>query len=156
LVFVVRRWPLFYYRSSGGDAKGAGRCTKCHSRSTDEDGITRFAWQATQHPPMLKEYTWYSHAPHVGEGDNETCGLCHQLDEDTEVLDAYNADAGPSAYISNFAPVNQEICGTCHGKNLQASEQCITCHNYHISPKAMESHQSMKLLETAFNTIDEP
>ena len=139
--------------ASGGDAKGAGRCTKCHSRNIDDDGILRFAWHSTQHPPMLREYTWYSHAPHIGKGANETCVMCHQLDKDTDVLASYDEDAEPSAFISNFSPVTQEVCGTCHGDNLQASDQCITCHNYHVSPTMIEKHQQAQQIEAVFNTI---
>ncbi len=123
-------------KAKPGKAKGAGRCSKCHSQITDESGLRSLAWTSLQANPLDRNFTRYRHVDHIGPDKQEVCVDCHVRAEDNDVLSAYLMDADTAEYVSNFEPLEIETCTTCHAPQNQASDQCLTCHYYHVSPLA--------------------
>ncbi len=132
-----------------GKAKGAGRCSKCHSQIFDEFGKRKIAWSASQLKPVQADFTRFSHAGHESPGNESVCTDCHQPVEKGEFLSAYATDGAPAAYVSSFSPIDAQTCSTCHAQDRQASDQCLKCHNYHVTaqPGVAKTHALTKSVQ---------
>jgi len=118
-----------------GKARGAGRCSKCHSQIFDANGKGKIAWSASQLKPVQADFTRFSHAEHESPGKEDVCTDCHQPIEKGEFMSAYATDAKPATYVSSFSPIDAQTCSSCHAQDRQASDQCLNCHNYHVAAK---------------------
>ena len=136
-------------KAKPGKAKGAGRCSKCHSQITDDEGMRSLAWNSLRANPLDQDFTRYRHADHVGPDKQEVCIDCHIRAEDSDVLSAYAEDAELGKYASNFEPLAIETCTTCHAPQDQASDECLTCHYYHVSPVVGFSAEKLEVFEAA-------
>ena len=77
-------------------------------------------------------FTRFVHEPHLSVSTGKGCGTCHQLDSAAKYLKAFET-RDPNSFESNFKPISQSVCGTCHKKS-EAGESCVQCHNYHAEP----------------------
>jgi hypothetical protein len=50
-------------------------------------------------------------------------------------------DRNPATFTSNFAPLDQATCRTCHQAGA-ASNSCLNCHNYHVHPAGLQGVQA--------------
>ena len=119
--------------ADAGKAQGAGRCTKCHSEIIDQDGLRRIAWRSLEADPLIRRYTHYLHADHVGDDKVEICVDCHVQAKDSDILSAYKDEASAMEFVSNFQPLTIDTCSGCHAPEQQSSDTCVTCHRYHVA-----------------------
>jgi hypothetical protein len=125
-------------RSAGpGEAKGAGRCTKCHSIE-QYDGSMLINWQARQPQPEYHDFTRFRHQPHLQLNTAEACTLCHKLQQEqpaeaakSKFLQSFLSSNEPAVFTGNFAAMDKTTCDTCHSAD-SAGQSCVTCHNYHV------------------------
>ena len=120
--------------SDPGKARGAGRCTKCHSQIQGVAGQISLAWASRRGDPLRNMYTRFMHADHLGDrlGAEEICEDCHQRTMESNILSAYEPGASESAFSSNYQPLQVAQCTECHAPGQQASDSCLSCHNYHV------------------------
>ena len=110
--------------------KSPGYCVKCHSIDKAGEKALRINWRAKGPASNVRSFTRYRHSPHFSLLDEKGCLSCHRLDPEAKYLEGFK-DFNPSAFASNFQPVEKAVCASCHTKN-GASDKCLTCHNYHI------------------------
>ncbi|WP_149499510.1 cytochrome c3 family protein [Roseiconus lacunae] len=101
-------------------------CVRCHPGATHLPA----SWEATPTVGGKRDFTKFSHRPHLNVSALGQCTHCHQvatLPTDPSVT----ASGGGLATFPDFAPLGQQTCAACHRKNA-ASDRCTTCHHYHI------------------------
>lgn len=112
------------------DKDATGRCTKCHSVETGDDGSVRINWQPERNRTGDAGFTTFAHMPHFSLLDGKGCLTCHKLDESKD-LEAAKNSAEPQPPASSFQPVAKATCAKCHGEG-GAPQECGHCHNYHV------------------------
>jgi hypothetical protein len=118
------------------DPRAPGRCTKCHSVETVDNGH-RVQWTGAR-PNMHKNaFTVFSHTAHLSLLGKEGCLSCHALDDDADFAAGFK-DRDPNSFTSNFRSIERKTCAGCHTA-AKAGDSCVTCHDYHIGnfPPAM-------------------
>lgn len=121
------------------NSETAGRCMKCHTLDRLADGGLAVNWRGARPRESLREFTHFSHAPHLTLlGGGESCGECHAVESHFDLLDRdfVNPDWSPStdssmSLTSGLRSLSRERCVECHTAS-RAGEGCLTCHNYHI------------------------
>jgi hypothetical protein len=123
-----------------GEARGPGRCTKCHSRTGSDIAEPRLIWAAFQPETRRRGLTRFRHSPHLQLGSQEACLECHRPNADNEseraksrYLEAYLDDVNNSVPDGNFVAIEKQTCGNCHAPEA-AGDGCLICHNYHVDP----------------------
>ncbi len=97
-----------------------GYCAQCHRLDgNDKSASFTIRWQSFSHEPAAKSFTKFSHRPHLIQPQLADCTHCHEMSS--------------SSAISNFAPLSKSACTSCHTPKA-AGDQCLKCHNYHVSP----------------------
>jgi hypothetical protein len=120
-----------------GEAKGPGRCTKCHSLE-QAAGRPLINWRARQPQPQQHDFTRFRHQPHLQLDEAQACTLCHKLrDEEpgegakSKFLQSFLRDIAPDSATGNFAAMDKTTCSACHSA-AAAGQSCVICHNYHV------------------------
>ncbi|WP_339744164.1 hypothetical protein [uncultured Rubinisphaera sp.] len=128
-----------------------GRCMKCHTFDKTSKGSFAINWETSHERQTTKEFTFFSHGPHLTfmnketqSSNNETrriqdCQSCHPLNpaEPQFVNEAFSdTDGMPHAnrnYHSTLGLISpsKQNCAQCHQKQF-AGDNCLQCHNYHI------------------------
>ncbi len=110
--------------------KAPGMCAKCHSIDKAGERGFRVNWSPRQPALNVRDFTIFSHAPHFSLLDEKGCMTCHQLAKDADYPASYK-NSDPKTFESNFGSIPKTLCADCHTEG-RASNQCLTCHNYHI------------------------
>ncbi|MCC9603025.1 cytochrome c family protein [Stieleria sp. JC731] len=97
-------------------------CVDCHS------GATRLpaSWEAIPSVGGKRDFTKFSHRPHLNVSQLGQCTYCHKVSEGHGDVEG---EHDPS--LVDFEPLERQTCAACHTKNA-ASDSCTTCHRYHI------------------------
>ncbi|MCE9528696.1 MAG: hypothetical protein K8R36_21840 [Planctomycetales bacterium] len=95
-----------------------GYCVQCHTIESEAatKGLT-IHWQPSLRDPAHKSFTKFSHRPHLIQPQLADCTHCHEM----------------SQSAVGFAPLSKAACASCHTPTA-AGDQCLKCHNYHVSP----------------------
>ena len=112
---------------------GPGLCATCHSPiSPAARSSHAYLWKA-QAPTQraTKNFTRFSHQPHLTLNDLQDCTQCHVVAE--SVVDHGGND---------FQPFTKSQCATCHS-DTTAGNRCTTCHNYHVHPATWASPRGL-------------
>lgn len=120
--------PLIF--SVLSDRETPGKCAKCHSIDDMGNGKRVVNWMPKQNVMDLKAFTRFSHGSHFSLLDEEGCLTCHKFAKDSNYATGYK-DFDPQTFVSNFVGMPKKLCAECH-RERQASNNCLTCHNYHI------------------------
>lgn len=108
-----------------------GRCTKCHSVDATESGGRLVHWEGAE-PPVGRQFTEFSHKPHLRMPLGKGCRECHALNPDAKYLESYATDQlDPFSFESDHRPMLRQDCATCHNRR-EAGDSCTLCHAYHI------------------------
>ena len=117
------------------DAQGS--CTKCHSVDDNKGKgrLVNFAQASVNN--KQGRLTNFIHEPHLGivgtgtgSQENSGCLTCHKLEKGRPYVKSYE-QGNPLNFASEFGTVKNELCQTCHTKNV-ARQDCLLCHKYHI------------------------
>jgi hypothetical protein len=125
------KWPKLW--ETLGDTNAPGRCTYCHSvEQSLSQGVTSHVinWHAKK-PTNHASFTKFKHASHLTVMKDGGCGSCHRFDPDSPFVEDYE-QLDPGKFTSNFLSIDKEQCVECH-TDQQAGEDCLACHNYHIT-----------------------
>ena len=123
--------PLFEKLTSS--TTGIGLCSSCHTIDRKVDFGFEANWKAQYRDPSVREFTKFSHGPHLLQMN---CSDCHLLDESTNKTEQFiGFDGGLTK--SNFFPITKIGCAKCHAEG-QAENSCTTCHNYHVGSAALK------------------
>jgi len=94
-----------------------GYCTQCHAISQGSSaGSIAIHWSALHRDPAQKSFTKFSHRPHLIQPQLADCSHCHEI----------------ASTVTGFAQLSKAACTSCHTPTA-AGDQCLKCHNYHIS-----------------------
>ena len=126
---------LFEKMTSAVD--GVGLCRSCHTvdqlQSSGTEALFTTNWAARYRDATLRDFTKFSHGPHLLNAD---CDSCHKLDPGSSNIEKF-AHFSASHSSSNFEPITKNQCASCHAEG-RADNSCTTCHSYHLGTKAMK------------------
>ena len=134
--------PMHQLYRSLSRVSAVGRCLKCHTIESGEQGEAHVNWHTYRQPPATS-LTTYTHRPHMVMLRDEACLQCHVLGAAEEHRgpetifrpEFVAADGcprlGSHEFRPNFQPMNKAICATCHTTG-RVTQGCTTCHNYHV------------------------
>lgn len=122
--------PLFDTLTSA--TTGIGLCSSCHTVDRQLDSSFATNWKAEYRNPAVREFTKFSHGPHLLL---QNCNDCHVLDINSEKTQQFVGFDG-GLIKSNFFPISRISCAKCHAEG-QADNSCTTCHNYHVGSAAL-------------------
>ncbi|TWT54381.1 Doubled CXXCH motif [Rubripirellula amarantea] len=103
--------------------KAVKACLQCHAGAASYAGL----WKSEPLVGSRSQFTKFSHTPHLNIASLSDCKACHQVQSGLDVSTI------SSESIAEFVPIEQQDCAACHHKNA-ASDSCVDCHRYHISP----------------------
>ena len=116
---------ILLLRSQLEASSAGGACVKCHAGMQPDLSRSLPRWASA---PAERTFVRFSHRPHLLEPALKSCVTCHSLPG--------TADANDFALTSSgFRLIAKETCAACHA-NGAASDSCLTCHNYHVTPPA--------------------
>ena len=134
----------------GFDTTGAGKCLKCHTLDSGDDGSMRINWSPATADPSSRPITKFRHSSHIRlpemirENDmqvNASCASCHQLETSPDNVGAYRElfsaeNHNPHQFRSGFQQLMLNNCAECHTEN-RAGDSCLQCHQYHATPSPL-------------------
>ena len=112
-------------------ATAAGNCRSCHTVDRLENDAFAFRWGGTTRDASAREFTKFSHRPHLTLPQLQDCQHCHQLDTTKSLTGAFDGFDGLVG-VSNFAVVTKADCAACH-RSGRTDSGCMQCHNYHVA-----------------------
>lgn len=118
-----------------------GQCMRCHTVD-NVDGQITINWKALHQPPKDRQFTVFTHIPHMKVLKQDECDTCHRLDENAEYKASYK-DRNPFTFASNFKAVQKQTCIQCHN-TAKVGDTCVTCHEYHRA-QAFDSNQQPRV-----------
>jgi hypothetical protein len=99
-------------------ATSIGYCAQCHTLGSDANAAKHsIQWRSSHQDSQAKPFTKFSHRPHLIQPQLGDCSHCHEM----------------STTGGGFAPLTKSACISCHTP-AAAGDQCLKCHNYHVSP----------------------
>ena len=142
---LVRAWSDFVAANANADtalatrslfdaltsATSAGNCRSCHTVDRLGNNAFAFRWDATTRDASAREFTKFSHRPHLTLPQLQDCQHCHQLDVTKSLVGAFEGFDG-LAGVSNFVAVTKADCAACHQAG-SSDNGCMQCHNYHVT-----------------------
>lgn len=113
-----------------------GNCTSCHSLDDNplEPETKLVNWNVGYRTTNIRQFTKFSHRPHLVENSGKDCQSCHEINKEVKVAENYalaNYLRGVTKCQSEFHPISKDNCASCHKFN-GASQSCTQCHNYHV------------------------
>lgn len=114
----------------------AGTCAKCHTIDRESESHV-IHWRATYRDPTVRDFTVFSHAPHLVGPTQSNCSDCHILDGSRSNAHMFASD-NPYSFQSNFATMKVGLCATCHREG-GTSNSCTTCHSYHVGSRVISA-----------------
>ena len=113
----------------------AGSCGRCHTVDSGFEGSLTTNWSPIFRDPSVRQFTRFSHQPHLIQPQTSDCTSCHQLDLTRNTATQF-ASRDPHPWTGNFLPITKSTCAACHHEN-GASNRCTECHNYHVGSKVI-------------------
>jgi hypothetical protein len=107
-----------------------GLCATCHSVDQTEGGQLSINWRAFDPTTQPREFTKFSHGPHLLLPQLADCTQCHATDNRVTAA-ATHTGWDPHRFASEFLPVSKSQCAQCHTATA-AGDRCQSCHNYHV------------------------
>ncbi len=117
-----------------------GRCVKCHTIDERMEGGAEVNWRAFR-STQTHEFTKFDHSAHMTPLENQTCVQCHVFKVDDGPVyspfrpEFFHSNQTPNLVhqvrSSEFAPIQKASCTECHNPTA-ATDDCLSCHNYHI------------------------
>jgi len=104
-------------------------CASCHSIDTSGDHYA-INWQTQYRDTSRRQFTQFSHRPHLVQPRLADCQHCHKLSAAGGVLSNYHS-TDPMAHAHDFAPITKSTCVSCHASTASA-QRCTLCHSYHV------------------------
>ncbi len=134
----------------GIDTTGAGKCLKCHTLDSGDDGSMRINWAPAAADPSSRPITKFRHSSHIRLPEmirenemqaNASCASCHQLETSPDKVDAYREqfsaeNHNPHRFRSGFQNLLVNNCAQCHTEE-RAGDSCLQCHQYHATPSPL-------------------
>ncbi len=135
-----------------------GGCGECHileSSNYEPANNANFdLWHARSTGSGSRTFTKFDHRPHLLLGSLTQCIACHQLKNDsasvlpasvnrTEQMQGEEFRQGHLPMQSEFQSMRKADCVTCHRVGA-SSDQCTTCHNYHVGEYARKRHAPIR------------
>lgn len=120
----------------------AALCVKCHSveRTAGEFTVN---WRAQRHDPAVRNFTRFSHKPHLALPTLKDCDACHRPTGTLDIKEVYRSSLDPYARTAEqigFRKVQKQDCASCHQPKL-AGDSCLQCHHYHVAPPKALLHR---------------
>jgi hypothetical protein len=106
------------------DAKSAGLCAKCHTIDAWPDAGAVVHWTSRSDQTGHRDFTRFSHAPHLIQPHLRDCTQCHQVQ-------GSSAEAQGARHVPSFRPIEKSLCASCHTPRA-AGDSCVKCHQYHV------------------------
>ncbi|MEX0643205.1 MAG: hypothetical protein WD468_10920, partial [Pirellulales bacterium] len=110
----------------------AGLCASCHSVEEAVAGAFVVNWKAlfgALSRELPREFTKFSHGPHLLLPALGDCSQCHAIDTATTAT-SY-AGWNPHSFVSEFRAMSKRQCAECHTATA-AGNACQSCHHYHV------------------------
>jgi hypothetical protein len=107
----------------------AGQCISCHSIEQTDSGLV-VNWRALESGDKRRDFTRFSHGPHLIQPQLRDCTHCHQIDTAANTSISYAAH-DPHSFVSDFRPISKGQCAECHTPQA-AGDRCQSCHHYHV------------------------
>ena len=107
-----------------------GRCVECHRVDSPPAGERMIHWLTNRRDLGVKEFTRFSHRPHLIQPQLQDCTQCHELNNKS-VSSVSQSAAEPRPLPGDFLPLRKAACVQCHLPQA-AGDQCLKCHNYHV------------------------
>ena len=117
-----------------------GLCSSCHSVDQQPDHSLSMNWAASYRDISTRDFTRFSHRPHLVHGNANQCSTCHQILPGSNVMQNYvlgeskETRFDSSVCANGFAPMTKSNCVQCHN-NRSKIQNCTQCHNYHVGSK---------------------
>ncbi len=117
-----------------------GLCSTCHSVDRQPDHSLSFNWNASYRDISTRDFTRFSHRPHLVQGKADQCSTCHQILPGSNVMQNYLSSESEETLFDSkgcangFAPMTKSNCVQCHN-NRSKIQNCTQCHNYHVGSK---------------------
>ncbi len=108
---------------------GIGNCRSCHTVDQSGDAF-EVNWTGKKPDRAFREFTKFSHGPHLVQPHLRDCSHCHTLNAKATSADTFVGFDSTIA-VTNFHPVVKANCATCHQEG-QTDNSCTHCHNYHV------------------------
>lgn len=108
-------------------------CVSCHPGAIE----SQQGWHSQPLIGERREFTKFSHGPHLNVAQLADCSHCHQISSSAEQnsSDITTVSGGfHSTDPGDFQKMSRAACASCHTP-LAAGDSCITCHRYHIDLK---------------------
>lgn len=112
-------------------AKSTGTCTSCHSVEETPLGTLVVNWQALDPRLKPRQFTRFTHRPHLTQPELEDCSHCHKMSQQPPNSLAAYSSRKPSQFAGQFEPISKSACVECHQPKA-AGGACTQCHNYHV------------------------
>ncbi len=115
--------------------EGVGGCAKCHAvnERINTEGKKELEVKWNYNYADGRPHSQYSHSSHIEiMGNNKSCSNCHIIDSQAEYIASFK-NFNASQWSSNFESIAKKTCTQCHAKS-KISQECETCHIYHLSP----------------------
>ena len=110
-----------------------GLCASCHSHNLTGHQSLQINWKTTYRDPSRREFTRFSHRPHLVQAGTDQCSHCHQLTAESPTIQKAD-DFLTQKCQSGFKPMAKSNCTQCHN-NQSRIQNCTQCHNYHVGGK---------------------
>ena len=114
-----------------------GTCSSCHSFEHQNKNRS-IEWQASYRDPYVRNWTNFSHGPHLVTAGSADCQSCHVIRSKTADKSGKQkitqVSFSEQRGISDFCAIEKQSCTSCHNNN-GASNRCSTCHSYHVGSK---------------------
>ena len=114
-----------------------GQCLTCHTIDRLRDGSLSVNWSGRDRLNEPRGFTHFSHRPHVLQPELSDCTSCHTIDPAAAQGAVSTVIGDPREFRSDFVALRKSACVDCHQPHA-AGDHCSQCHNYHVSPMAVE------------------
>ena len=102
-------------------------CVACHPGAITTTG----GWQSKPLIGRRREFTKFTHGPHLNVAQLADCSHCHRVSPDSKNETSINLASGSLVDPHDFLPMTRQDCAACHTAK-SAGDSCVTCHRYHI------------------------
>ncbi len=109
--------------------RSVAACVTCHPAAV----TSLTAWRSESLVGSRRDFTKFSHAPHLNVAQLSDCTHCHQIN--SAVGNAVVSSGVPNIDHGwmgpEFAPMTRAQCAECHTPHA-AGDACVKCHRYHL------------------------
>ncbi|MEM7784807.1 MAG: cytochrome c3 family protein, partial [Planctomycetota bacterium] len=110
-----------------------GLCRTCHTVDEVDGSTLTVNWKTKYRDPSVREFTKFSHGPHMIQPQLWDCSHCHNLDMERSNKESF-ISTNRTEITSNFLPIQKSNCISCHNDSTKAGG-CTNCHSYHVGSR---------------------